>query len=98
MPYEEQLKIKEKQVIQLLKDKDAQVLKMDGIEGCPGAYRYRNKMEYTFGDLVKDGPMTLGMHKKGNYMSIITVDECQLVDQDFNRILSYTLKFAEKRE
>ena len=85
-------------MIQLLKDKDAQVLKMDGIEGCPGAYRYRNKMEYTFGDLVKDGPMTLGMHKKGNYMSIITVDECQLVDQDFNRILSYTLKFAEKRE
>ena len=98
VPYEEQLKIKENQVIQLLKDKDAQVLKMDGIEGCPGAYRYRNKMEYTFGDLVKDGPMTLGMHKKGNYMSIITVDECQLVDQDFNRILSYTLKFAEKRE
>lgn len=98
VPYEEQLKIKEKQVIQLLKDKDAQVLKMDGIEGCPGAYRYRNKMEYTFGDLVKDGPMTLGMHKKGNYMSIITVDECQLVDQDFNRILSYTLNFAEKRE
>ena len=42
--------------------------------------------------------MTLGMHKKGNYMSIITVDECQLVDQDFNRILSYTLNFAEKRE
>lgn len=98
VPYEEQLKIKENQVIQLLKDKDAQVLKMDGIEGCPGAYRYRNKMEYTFGDLVKDGPMTLGMHKKGNYMSIITVDECQLVDQDFNRILSYTLNFAEKRE
>ena len=98
VPYEEQLKIKEKQVIQLLKDKDAQVLKMDGIEGCPGAYRYRNKMEYTFGDLVKDGPMTLGMHKKGNYMSIITVDECQLVDQDFNRILSYTLNFAERRE
>ena len=30
-------------------------------------------------------------------MSIITVDECQLVDQDFNRILSYTLNFAEKK-
>lgn len=96
--YEEQLKTKENQVLQLLRDKDVKVLQIDGIEGCPDSYRYRNKMEYTFGDLIKDGPMTLGMHKKGNYMSIITVDECQLVDEDFNRILSYTLNFAEQNE
>lgn len=96
--YKEQLKTKENQVLQLLRDKDVKVLQIDEIEGCPDSYRYRNKMEYTFGDLIKDGPMTLGMHKKGNYMSIITVDECQLVDEDFNRILSYTLNFAEQNE
>ena len=39
-------------------------------------------MEYTFGDMVKDGPMCLGMHKKRNFMSIITVDQCQLVDEE----------------
>ena len=55
-------------------------------------------MEYTFGDFVKDGEMTLGMHKKGNFMSIITVDDCQLVDEDFNRILSFTLSFANERK
>ena len=54
-------------------------------------------MEYTFGDFVKDGEMTLGMHKKGNFMSIITVDQCQLVDEDFNRILSFTLSFAREK-
>ena len=95
--YEEQLKIKESEVLSLLGNKDIKVQLLDNIEGCPSPYRYRNKMEYTFGDFVKDGEMTLGMHKKGNFMSIITVDQCQLVDEDFNRILSFTLSFAREK-
>ena len=59
-----------------------------------GIYEYRNKMEFTFGDLVKGGELTLGMHKKGHFMSIVTVDECQLVSRDFREILKYTLEFA----
>ena len=46
VPYEEQLKIKEKQVIQLLKDKDAQVLKMDGIEAVSYTH-LRAPLEWT---------------------------------------------------
>lgn len=95
VPYDEQLELKENEVKQLLKAKNIDVEQLDGIEGCPDTYRYRNKMEYTFGDFVKDGPTCLGMHKKKNFMSIITVDHCQLVDEDFNRILRYTLDFAE---
>ena len=60
-----------------------------------GIYEYRNKMEFTFGDLVKGGELTLGMHKKGHFMSIVTVDECQLVSRDFREILKYTLEFAK---
>ena len=70
--------------------------KADPIEGCPSQYRYRNKMEYTFGDLEKGGPLTCGMHRKGNFMSIITVDSCQLVDEDFNRILSAAVEHARR--
>lgn len=55
------------------------------------------KMEYTFGDEIKDGEMTLGMHKKGRFMSIVTVDECQLVDSDFNAILKATLDFCKEK-
>lgn len=95
--YDRQLEIKKNEVIELLDKKDIKPEFIDEIEGCPKQYRYRNKMEYTFGDMVKDGGMTLGMHKKGNFMSIITVDECQLVDEDFNRILSYTLDFAKEQ-
>lgn len=97
VPYSEQLAIKEREVKELFAEKRIRPKTFDPIEGCPDQYRYRNKMEYTFGDMVKDGPMCLGMHKKRNFMSIITVDQCQLVDEDFNRILRFTLDFAAER-
>ena len=92
--YEEQLGIKEAEVRALLEKNKVTPDEIDRIEGCLAQYAYRNKMEYTFGDLVKDGEMTLGMHKKGHFMSIITVDHCQLVHPDFNKILRATLDFV----
>ena len=99
VPYEEQLANKMGEVQGLLKEKGVVPEVFDGIEGCPDEhrYRYRNKMEYTFGDMVKDGPTCLGMHKKKNYMSIVTVDQCQLVDEDYNKILRFTLDFAMEK-
>ena len=99
VPYDEQLKEKMAEVERLLKEKGVVPEVFDGIEGCPDEhrYRYRNKMEYTFGDMVKDGPTCLGMHKKKNYMSIVTVDHCQLVDEDYNKILRFTLDFAMEK-
>ena len=94
VPYEEQLAAKEAEVRKLLEAKGVTPEKIDTIEGCPSQYEYRNKMEYTFGDFVKDGEMTLGMHRKRNFMSIVTVDECQLVDPDFNVILDGVLQFS----
>lgn len=95
--YEEQLAEKENQVKELLCAKHVHPGIMDNIEGCPGQYGYRNKMEYTFGDFVKDGEISLGMHRKKNFMSIVTVDHCQLVDPDFNMILRATLDFAKEQ-
>ena len=94
VPYEEQLSNKEGEVKALLDRKDIHYGEFFGIEPAPSRYGYRNKMEYTFGDFEKDGPMTLGMHRKKHFMSIVTVDECQLVHEDFNRILAATLGFA----
>lgn len=96
--YDEQLKQKDLEVLELLTQSGLAPEAISDIEGCPNQYRYRNKMEYTFGDLVKDGPLTLGMHKKGQFMSITTVDECQLVTEDFNKVLSFTLDFCIKNE
>ncbi len=97
VPYENQLAEKEREVRRLLEAKGVTPEKIDKIEGCPSAYCYRNKMEYTFGDFVKDGEMTLGMHRKKNFMSIVTVDRCQLVDPDFNIILKAVLDFSVEK-
>ena len=94
MDYTAQVEMKCKEVLNLLKKKDIDYGEFLGIDASPAIYRYRNKMEYTFGDQVKDGEMTLGMHQKGRFMSIVTVDECQLVDVDFNIILRATLNFC----
>lgn len=98
IPYEKQVEMKGKEVIRLLDAKEVDCEKFLGIEGSPKQYAYRNKMEYTFGDQVKDGEMTLGMHQKGKFMSIVTVDECQIVDPDFNIILKAVLAFCNEHE
>ena len=94
VPYEEQLANKAGEVRGLLEKKDIRYEELLPIEPAPDRYAYRNKMEYTFGDMIKDGPTTLGMHKKKHFMSIITVDECQLVHEDFNRVLRGVLDFV----
>lgn len=95
IPYEEQLRLKETEVKTMLEANGIFPKILAPIVGSPDCYRYRNKMEYTFGDLVKDGPLSLGMHRKGNFMSVVTVEECQLVHEDFNTILNATLAFCE---
>ena len=97
VPYEEQLSNKFGEVKGLLDKKDIRYGELLPIEGAPSCYGYRNKMEYTFGDMEKGGPMTLGMHKKKHFMSIVTVDQCQLVHEDFNTILRGVLDFVTFR-
>lgn len=97
VPYEEQLKNKEGETKSLLDRKDIRYGEFIEIEPAPDRFGYRNKMEYTFGDMEKGGPMTLGIHRKKHFMSIVTVDECQLVHEDFNRVLRAVLDFVSSR-
>ena len=90
LPYEEQLKVKEEQVKRLLDsalNKQEEAWTFEGIKGSPKAYEYRNKMEFSFGDEYKDGPLALGMHKRGSFYDIVTVADCEIVDADYRLIL-----------
>ncbi|WP_286184060.1 23S rRNA (uracil(1939)-C(5))-methyltransferase RlmD [Clostridium sp. CCUG 7971] len=98
VPYEKQLEIKEKQVMDLFLNQDLFGFKFEGIKGSPLERLYRNKMEYTFGDEMKDGPLTLGLHKKGRHIDIMTVDGCLLVDNDFIEVLSKTVQYFNEKE
>lgn len=95
LPYEEQLKLKEHQVHGLMEDaiKGACEYEWLGIKGSPKQYEYRNKMEFSFGDEYKDGPLALGQHKSGSFYDILTVTDCQIVDEDFRAILKATVDF-----
>ena len=44
-------------------------------------------MEYTFGDEHRDGPLSLGLHKKGRFYEVVSVGKCNIVDRDFAIIL-----------
>ena len=97
VPYEKQLEIKSEQVLKLFEEQEISGFEFLGIEGSPDERVYRNKMEYTFGDEVKGGPLTLGMHKKGRHLDIITVDDCRLVDEDFIKVLTSTVEYFEQK-
>ena len=53
-------------------------------------------MEFSFGDEVKDGPLALGMHKRGSFYDIVTTPECRIVHPDFCRILVATKEYFEE--
>lgn len=101
LSYEEQLKIKERQVKRLLDsvlDRQESRWVWEGIKGSPAVYEYRNKMEFTFGDEVKEGPLSLGMHKRGSFYDIVTTGECRIVDEDYRLILKTVRDYFAGKE
>ena len=98
LSYEQQLDLKKRQVEELI-EKNGLSFDIENIYGSPITEGYRNKMEFTFGDEEKDGPLALGMHKKNSFYDIVTLDDCRIVDPDFNVLLQAILKyFKEKGE
>ena len=55
-------------------------------------------MEFSFGDEIKDGPLALGMHKRGSFYDVVTVDDCKIVDADYRLILQTTLEYFAAKE
>lgn len=97
MAYEDQLKMKERQVRELLEQAVDTDIHWEGIHGSPIEFGYRNKMEFSFGDEYKDGPLSLGLHKKGSTYDVLTADDCRLVHSDMNKILTCVLDFFKER-
>ena len=103
LSYEDQLALKTKQIKELL---DSVYIKLNqepdyefqGVKESPRQYGYRNKMEFSFGDEYKEGPLSLGLHKRDGFYDIVSVVDCKIVDEDYRRILRTTLEYfkAEK--
>ena len=98
MDYNNQLSLKEKTVKDILDNAVKQDYKFEGIIGSPVNWEYRNKMEFSFGDEVKDGPLTLGMHKKNSFHDIVTVNQCQIIHSDYRKVLDCVLDFCKRKQ
>lgn len=97
MSYEEQMKMKGDQVKEIL---DAAILEdyeFEGVKASPKEFAYRNKMEFSFGDEYKDGPLSLGLHKKGSTYDVLTAADCKLVHEDMTKILLCVLEYFKER-
>ena len=97
LTYEKQLELLSDEVCELFEDKDIPMGMYLGVKGSENTWEYRNKMEFTFGDLEKGGELTLGMHMKGKSFGVLTVDNCMIVDEDFRKVLTVTVEYFRKQ-
>lgn len=113
LDYDKQLELKKNQVFSLIEplyknmskrpDIDSDRLckledVFEGIKPSPVHAEYRNKMEFSFGDACKGGDLELGLHKKGGFYDIVSVTKCNIVDEDYRKILSETLSYFRGKE
>lgn len=92
--YETELLLKSRQMQDLYRPIFAGPL---SIRKSPLVQGYRNKMEYSFGDLELGGPLTLGLHRPKHYYDILPTPHCLLVPEDFNTIRAAVQDYCRKK-
>lgn len=97
MSYPAQIEMKEQQIRRIMDNAITGEYVFEGVHGSPKEFGYRNKMEFSFGDEYKDGPLSLGLHKKGSTYDILTASDCRLVHEDMNKILLCVLNYFRER-
>ena len=97
MSYEEQVKMKEGQIHRIMDPVVKGDYIFESVKESPKEFHYRNKMEFSFGDEVKDGPLSLGLHKKGSTYDILNTDDCKLVHKDMTDILTCVREFFREK-
>ena len=107
LPYEKQLELKRNQVLEIIDnvyktlDSSLGIKKdyiYDGILPSPEIKGYRNKMEFSFGDEYKGGPLTLGLHKKGSVHDIVNASGCQIVDDDYSKVIDCIVEYFREKQ
>jgi len=95
MSYERQLEEKSQQVEEALR----RIGGLDGfelerIEPAVERWRYRNKLEYSFGE--RDGEPILGFHARGRWDLVVDVDDCMLASERGNAARNRVREWARR--
>ena len=85
LAYEAQLEFKQQQVVDSLQRlAHLDDYRLEPIRGMDDPWRYRNKMEFSFG-ADEGGRLVLGLHKRGSWKEIVDVVDCMLASERMNR-------------
>lgn len=95
--YEKQLDLLSEEVKELFETSNTPMGEYLGVVGSREQWEYRNKMEFTFGDMEKGGEIGCGMHMKGKSFGIITVENCMLIDEDFRTVIKETVNYFKDK-
>jgi len=94
MPYESQVRLKERQVAETLRHlggiADARV---HPIVPADSPWHYRNKMELSF-LRADDGTPILGLHERGTFDRIFQLRECWIASPLVAKVATFTQRFA----
>jgi len=97
LPYERQLAVKQEQVSDAL----TRIGRLEGFvldEIVPAAepWRYRNKLEYSFGTAA-DGTLVCGFHAPGSWHEIVPVSDCLLASERSNTAREQVLAWCRSQ-
>lgn len=95
--YANENELKKNMVLKILKNAGIDDFEFEGLVPAPSERAYRNKCEFSFGDSEKDGDLALGMRKRGSFYEVVTLKDCNIVDNDFLKIIDGTLRFFTER-
>ncbi|MGH2925416.1 MAG: 23S rRNA (uracil(1939)-C(5))-methyltransferase RlmD [Solirubrobacterales bacterium] len=95
LAYEAQLEEKSRQVDDALR----RIGGLDGFEREPiepaqELWRYRNKLEYSFG--MRDGELVLGFHPRGSWAEVVDVEDCHLASERNNEARNELREWARR--
>jgi 23S rRNA (uracil1939-C5)-methyltransferase len=83
LPYERQLEHKSDQVADAMRRLGGlEGFELEEIEPAIEQWRYRNKLEYTFGE--REGELILGFHARGRWDLVVGVEDCRLASERGN--------------
>jgi len=98
LPYERQLQIKAEQVEDALR----RIGKLDGFDVEPivpalAQWRYRNKLEYSFGKNA-DGELVCGFHAPSGWNAVEPIEDCLLASEPGNRAREVALAWCREQK
>jgi len=95
LPYERQLAEKRAQVAEALERLGGLAdFELEPIEPALEQWRYRNKLEYSFGE--GNGELALGFHRRGSWHEVVDVDDCLLASERNNDVRNSVREWARR--